>query len=176
VSRIVVGVMGPGDTALEEDTRLAHELGGLIAREGWVLLTGGWSGGVMDAASRGAKLAGGLVVGVLPGPDTEGMSDAVDIPIVTGMREARNLVNVLSSRVLFFVGMSAGTASELALALKTGRPAILVRQAPDVVRTFGRMGAGRIEKADTPSAAVAVAKGLIGADAPARAASPPPLK
>jgi uncharacterized protein (TIGR00725 family) len=166
--------MGPGERALDEDMKLAHELGGLIAREGWALLTGGWRGGVMDAASRGAKLAGGLVVGVLPGLDTEGMSDAVDIPIVTGMREARNLVNVLSSRVLFFVGMSAGTASELALALKTGRPLVLVRQDIDVVRTFERMGSGRIERADGADAALAIARRIIAQPHPAQATSPHP--
>jgi hypothetical protein len=46
------------------------------------------------------------------------MSSAIDIPIVTAMQEARNNINVLSSKVLFFVGMNAGTASELALAVK----------------------------------------------------------
>src|SRR5262245_12174622 len=161
MSRFVVGVMGPGDAARREDMDLAFELGGLIAREGWVLLTGGWRSGVMDAASRGAKAAGGLVVGVLPTPDTEGMSDAVDIPILTGMREARNLINVLSSRVLFFVGMSAGTASELALALKTGRPAILVRPAEDVLRAFSAIAGGHIESAQGAEDALRVAKEIL---------------
>jgi uncharacterized protein (TIGR00725 family) len=153
--------MGPGESARAEDTRLAHELGRLIAAEGWVLLTGGWRGGVMDAASRGAKEAGGLVVGVLPGVDTAGTSEAVDIPIVTGLREARNLVNVLSSRVLFFVGMSAGTASELAFAMNTGRPAILVRQSDGVARTFEEMGNGRLSRADGAEAAITVARTLL---------------
>ena len=162
MSRIVVGVMGPGESAREEDTRLAERLGGLIAREGWVLLTGGWSGGVMHAASRGAKNAGGLVIGVLPTADTSGMSDAVDIPIVTGMREARNLVNVLSSRVLFLVGMSAGTASELALALKTGRPAILVRQPERVAGVFEEIGSSRVDRADDADSAVTIARRIVG--------------
>jgi uncharacterized protein (TIGR00725 family) len=163
MSRFVVGVMGPGEAAGQEDMELAYELGGLIAREGWVLLTGGWRSGVMDAASRGAKGAGGLVVGVLPTPDSEGMSDAVDIPILTGMREARNLINVLSSRVLFFVGMSAGTASELALALKTGRPVILVRPSEDVLIAFSRIAGGRIESADGPEGAMRIARELLEA-------------
>jgi uncharacterized protein (TIGR00725 family) len=173
---IVVGVMGPGEGARAEDVTLAHALGGLVAREGWVLLTGGWRGGVMDAASRGAKLAGGLVVGVLPGADTEEMSDAVDVPIVTGMREARNLVNVLSSRVLFFVGMSAGTASELALALKTGRPAILVNQSDAVARTFESMASGGTLRADGAESAVALARTLLGGANATRATPPAPSR
>jgi hypothetical protein len=153
--------MGPGAGASGEDERIAFELGERIGREGWVLLTGGWKVGVMDAASRGARAAGGLVVGVLPGRDREGMSGAVDIPILTGIGEARNLVNVLSSRVLFFVGMSAGTASELALALKTGRPAILVRQEEDVVRTFTGMGGEGVVTADSAESAVATAREML---------------
>ena len=160
--RVIVGVMGPGDSARASDAKLAYELGQLIAREGWVLLTGGWRSGVMDAASRGAKAAGGLVLGVLPSADYDGVSDAVDLPILTGMREARNLINVLSSRVLFFVGMSAGTASELALAMKTGRPAILIRQPESVVRTFTEMG-GHIETADGAEAAMEIARALLPA-------------
>jgi uncharacterized protein (TIGR00725 family) len=164
MSRIVVGVMGPGEGARPEDERVAHELGERIAREGWVLLTGGWSSGVMDAASRGASAAGGLVVGVLPTRDLEGMSDAVDVPILTGMGEARNLINVLSSRLLFFVGMSAGTASELALALKTGRPAILIDPSEDVVRTFGKMGGGALVAVEGIEQAMSAARERMRAD------------
>jgi hypothetical protein len=173
LSRVIVGVMGPGADATEEDAALAYELGELIAKQGWVLLTGGWSSGVMDAASRGAKAYGGLVVGVLPTSDAEGMSDAVDIPIVTGMREARNLVNVLSSRVLFVVGMSAGTASELALARKTARPAILVRQSEDVVRVFSRMGSGIIEVAESAESAVEQARRILVDSGTTAGATPP---
>ncbi len=159
--RMLVGVMGPGEGATEEDTRLAYELGGLIAQQGWVLVTGGRRVGVMDAASRGAKAAGGTVVGILPETDDEFISAAVDIPIITGMNEARNNINVLSSRLLFFVGMNAGTASELALALKHKRPIILVRQDDDVVRVFSAMSSADLEIASDAASAVASARRIL---------------
>jgi len=155
--------MGPGEGATDEETNLAYELGGLIAQEGWVLLTGGRRAGVMDAASRGAKAAQGTVVGILPGTDVTGMSAAVDIPIITGMQEARNNINVLSSRVLFFIGMNAGTASELALALKAGRPAILVHQPNDVVRGFGAMAFGGLEAVADAASAMQAARRMLAA-------------
>ena len=104
MTRTVVGVMGPGEDAGDEEIRLAFELGALIAQQGWVLVTGGRRAGVMHAASRGARSAGGTVVGILPGIDDTNLSPSVDIPILTGMNEARNNINVLSCRLLFFVG------------------------------------------------------------------------
>lgn len=163
MSRTLVGVMGPGEGATEEDSRLAYELGGLIAQQGWVLVTGGRRVGVMDAASRGAKAARGTVVGILPGTDAEGMSGAVDIPILTGMNEARNNINVLSCRLLFFVGMNAGTASELALALKHKRPVILVCQSKEVVRVFAAMSSSKLEIATNATSAADSAKRFLAA-------------
>ena len=161
MSMTVVGVMGPGEDAANEDVRLAYELGGLIAQQGWILLTGGRGVGVMDAASQGAKAARGTVIGILPGTDAQGMSAAVDIPIITGMQEARNNINVLSSRVLFFIGMNAGTASELALAMKAGRPVILVRQPEDVVRVFGAMSATGVEAVVDARSAIESARRIL---------------
>lgn len=148
----VVGVMGPGEEATDREIQKAFELGKLIAQQGWVLVTGGRGVGVMDAASRGAKAAQGTVVGILPGTDLEGVSAAVDIPIITGMHEARNNINVLSCRILFFVGMNAGTASELALALKSHRLAILVCQCNDTFNYFKEMGSTLLTADDVPAA------------------------
>jgi uncharacterized protein (TIGR00725 family) len=136
MGKVIVGVMGPGETATDEEMRIAYDLGKLIAERGWILLTGGRNCGIMNAAGRGAKAAGGTVVGILPGADTGEMSDSVDIPIVTGMLDARNSINVLSCRILFFVGMNPGTASELALAVKYGRVAILVAPKVNLVQIF----------------------------------------
>ena len=108
----------------------------------------------MDAAGRGARAAGGTVVGILPGSDTAEASDSVNIPIVTGMLDARNSINVLSSRVLFFIGMNPGTASELALALKYNKPAILISQKEDVIRAFQSMSFSKIEIAADISSAI----------------------
>ncbi len=118
--------MGAGNTATPQDLELAYQLGKSVAKQGWVLLTGGRKAGVMDAASRGAKAAGGLVVGILPSNNTLGMSEAVDIPIVTDLGNGRNNINVLSSNVVIVCGMGLGTASEVALALKNLKPVILL--------------------------------------------------
>lgn len=117
--------MGPATaSAAQADT--AYRLGQAIAREGWVLLTGGRDVGVMDAASRGAKAANGLTIGILPSESIHGLSSGVDIPVLSGIGSARNNINVLSSQVVIACGMGAGTASEVALALKAKRPVILL--------------------------------------------------
>ncbi|MBN2319010.1 MAG: cytochrome [Acidobacteria bacterium] len=162
MSALIAGVMGPGKTATEEEVRSAYELGKRIAQLGWILLTGGRKYGVMDAAGRGAKASGGTVVGILPGADTREMSDSVDIPIATGMLDARNSINVLSSRILFFIGMNPGTASELALALKYGRPAILISQKEDIIRAFQSMSPKKIEIAADVSSSIEIARRIAG--------------
>jgi uncharacterized protein (TIGR00725 family) len=124
--KIVVGVMGPGEQAKDIDIQNAYEIGKQIAREGWVLLTGGRNVGVMEAANQGAKAANGLTVGILPGKTDEGISEAVDIAIFTDLGNARNNINVLSADVVIACGMGAGTASEIALALKTSKKVILL--------------------------------------------------
>ena len=124
MARVLVGVMGPGEAALPKDCRNAYEMGRAIATNSWVLVTGGRDVGVMDAASRGAREAGGLTVGVLPSSDLASVSTFVDIPIVTGLGEARNNVNVLTCELIFACGMNAGTASEICLALKADRHVI----------------------------------------------------
>lgn len=121
----VVGVMG-GGTADAETLEKARELGERIAREGWVLLNGGRNAGVMAASARGAREAGGLVVGILPDDHWGRVSPDVTLPILTGMGDARNIINVLSSHVVVACRGGAGTISEIALALKAGRRVILM--------------------------------------------------
>ena len=122
----IVGVMGPGAGATAVDFENAYELGRQIALAGWVLLSGGRGVGVMDAASRGARAAGGLTVGILPNSEAVGMSEAVEIAIFTDMGSARNNINVLSCDVAIACGMGLGTTSEVALALKANNPTILL--------------------------------------------------
>jgi uncharacterized protein (TIGR00725 family) len=129
-----------GSNATAGEVQLAQELGALIAGEGWVLLTGGRNAGVMHAANAGAKtVPGSLTIGVLPSAgdlDGTGVSPAVDVAIFTGIGEARNVVNVLSSDfVVACGGGGPGTASEAALALKTGKPLVLLAP-PDEARIF----------------------------------------
>lgn len=161
MSRIIVGVMGPGEGARAEDRACAEELGGLIAREGWVLLTGGRDAGVMAAAARGARRAGGLTLGILPGDDAVGASPDVDIAIVTGLGQARNNVNVLTSRVVIACGLGAGTAAEVALALKAGRPVVLLRASDTAWAFFRELGGERVRCATEAREAIALARALL---------------
>lgn len=151
--KIIIGVMGPGESATAELQATAYELGQHIAQQGWILLTGGRNLGVMDAACRGAKSVDGLTIGILPSNSQAAMSTAVDIPIVTGLGHARNVVNVLSSRVVVACGLGAGTISEVAIALKIHRPVILLQVPPDDCAFFQRLNQSLVYiAADCPHA------------------------
>lgn len=138
--RTIIGVVGPGDGASEGDVRDATVVGAALARAGWVVLTGGVESGVMDAALRGARDAGGLGLAVLPGRDARSASPAAELAVVTGLGEARNNVIVLSSAAVVVCGMSAGTASEVALALRGGKPVVLVRPRAETTAFFASLG------------------------------------
>lgn len=122
---LIVGVMG-GGSADRKTAQNAHQLGGLIAARGWILLNGGRNAGVMSASARGARENGGITVGVLPDETAQGASPFIQIPILTGMGNARNCINVLSSHVVVACPGGTGTISEIALALKCNRPVILL--------------------------------------------------
>lgn len=150
--RIVIGVMG-GAVVDHQVAVMAEELGRLIAEAGYVLLTGGRPAGVMDAASRGARLGGGLVVGILPGPDPQDASDHVDIAVATSLGDGRNLINVLSSDVVVACPGGAGTLSEVALAIKNLRPLVLLGFDPGTVVRQAEI-AGRVSRASGPQEAM----------------------
>ncbi|WP_008311515.1 LOG family protein [Leptolyngbya sp. PCC 6406] len=130
MASILIGVMGPGETATTAQQVTARALGTHIAQQDWVLLTGGRNVGVMAAASEGAHNAGGLVVGILPGANTQGMSPFVDIPILTDQGQGRNAINVLSCQVVVACGLGPGTLAEIGLALKAQRPLVLMEMPP----------------------------------------------
>lgn len=119
--RTVIGVMGSGDEGDTALSGLAHDVGAAIAREGWVLLNGGRARGVMDASARGAAEAGGFVIGILPDDDVRDASPSLSVAVLTGLGQARNVINVLSSDVVVALRGGAGTISEIALALKAGK-------------------------------------------------------
>lgn len=159
--KIIIGVMGPGEKASPTELNNAYELGKHIATEGWVLLTGGRNTGVMDAASKGAKAAGGLTVGILPTNDTTAMSDAVDIAISTDMGNARNNINVLSSDVVIACGMGTGTASEIALALKSNKNVILLSAHQQSQQFFTALSKDHVFLARSPQEAIALVKDIL---------------
>jgi uncharacterized protein (TIGR00725 family) len=117
-----VAVVGPGDASTEE-LHAAEEVGAGLAGAGAVVVTGGL-GGVMEAACRGARSRRGRTVGILPGEDRDAANGWVEIAIATGLGELRNGLVVRSADALVAIGGGHGTLSEVALALKLGRPVV----------------------------------------------------
>src|SRR5919197_6110158 len=117
-----VAVVGPGE-ADRDQIAAAEQVGAELARRGVVVVCGGL-GGVMESACRGAKEAGGTTVGILPGVDRGAANSFVDVALPTGLGEARNALVVRAADALIAVGGAYGTLSEIALALKAGKPVI----------------------------------------------------
>jgi uncharacterized protein (TIGR00725 family) len=143
--RRYVAVVGPGDATASELTAAAA-VGGELARADVVLVCGGL-GGVMEAACRGAREAGGTTVGILPGYDRAAANPFVDVAIATGLGEARNALVVRSADALVAVGGGYGTLSEVAFALKAGKRVV----------GLGGWDIDGVESAATPERAVAAA-------------------
>lgn len=122
LTSVHVGVVGES-VCTARTAGVAERVGRAIAASGAVLFTGG-RGGVMEAASRGAAEVGGTVVGLLPGFDRGDANRWVQIPVVTGMDQARNVILVRSCDAIIAVGGMYGTLSEIALALKFGVPVV----------------------------------------------------
>jgi uncharacterized protein (TIGR00725 family) len=118
----IIAVIGAGECNAQT-AAVAEEVGRRLAQAGAAVLCGG-PGGVMEAACRGAKSAGGLTIGVLPGVDRADANRWVDIAIPTGMGEARNVLVVRSAQAVIAVGGEFGTLSEIAFALKLGMPVV----------------------------------------------------
>jgi uncharacterized protein (TIGR00725 family) len=146
-----VSVIGSGR---DEDPR-AEEVGRLLAERGCVLVCGGL-GGVMAAAARGAKDAGGTTIGILPGQSRRDANPWIDHVIVTGIGHARNLAVVASGDAVIAVAGEWGTLAEIGLARKLGRPVVVLEPGWAVA------GEG-VERAATPSEAVETALRLAGA-------------
>jgi hypothetical protein len=160
----VIGVMG-GSKATAADSADARLLGQMIAQRGWILLNGGRNTGIMAATAEGAREAidagaDGLVVGVLPDPTANRAAPDLDLAIVTDMGDARNVINILSSDVVIACPGALGTLSEIVLAMKRGKPLILLGGdvGDEVARSAKR---GRLARADTPAAAITLAANWI---------------
>lgn len=132
--------MGPGENATPDENDMAYDLGKAIAQQGWIVLTGGRSFGVMDASLKGASEVGGLTIGILPGDTDKNSSEHAQIKIITSMGSGRNYISVLSSHLVVVLGMAAGTASEVALALKSRKKVILLNQDEITIRFFKNLG------------------------------------
>ena len=119
---LIISVIGAGE-ASPEIADLAEQVGRELARRGITLVCGGFEG-VMEAACRGAKSAGGTTIGILPGDDPEEANRWVDIPICTGLGYARNVIVVKSGRAVIAIGGAYGTLSEIGHALGENIPVV----------------------------------------------------
>jgi uncharacterized protein (TIGR00725 family) len=119
---MIIAVIGDSSCSPQE-AKLAETAGELLAQQGATIICGGL-GGVMEAVCRGAKSKGGLTVGILPGQDSSTANPWVEIPVVTGIGEARNVAVVKSAQAAIAIGGSYGTLSEIAYALKNNIPVI----------------------------------------------------
>ena len=120
-----IAVIGSAEEISSEVEQMAEEVGRGIALRGAVLISGG-RGGVMEASCRGAKKEKGLVVGILPRTRDQA-NRFVDVAIVTGMGDARNVLNVNSADAVISICGGAGTLSEIGLALKAGKKVVALK-------------------------------------------------
>ena len=119
---MLISVIGASEPSPRVEA-LAEMVGAELAKRGMTVVCGGL-GGVMAAACRGAKSAGGATVGILPGDSPSDANPWVDIPICTGLSYARNVIVVKSGRAVIAVGGAYGTLSEIGHALGEGIPVV----------------------------------------------------
>jgi uncharacterized protein (TIGR00725 family) len=144
-----VAVVGPGE-ASPDQLHTAEEVGAGLAAAGVVVVTGGL-GGVMEAASRGARSRRGRTLGILPGDDRDAANGWVEIAVPTGMGELRNGLVVRAADAVVAIGGGHGTLSEIALALKLGRPVV----------GLGTWEVHGVDHVSTPEDALALIAGLL---------------
>jgi uncharacterized protein (TIGR00725 family) len=126
-----VGIIGRGthhsiDVVEGSTLDAAREVGRLVAGRGGVIVSGGL-GGVMEAASRGAKEAGGLTIGFLPSMDRSSANPYLDIVLPTGLGSARNIITARGCDVIMMIGGGVGTLNELTIAYAEARPVVVLR-------------------------------------------------
>ncbi len=141
--KTAIGVIGASQCT-PELAQAARHVGRLAARRGAIVVCGGL-GGVMEAACQGAREEGGLTVGIIPGYNKHEANPYLDVVIATGMGHGRNTIIAATADVLIAIGGGYGTLSEIALALKIGRPVIVTGGSWDIPGTI---------KATTPQEAV----------------------
>lgn len=175
-ARRAVAVIVGGNTASDSVLQAAEAVGRGLVNAGLRIATGG-HGGVMTAASRGARHADGwtdgCVIGVLPGLDAREANPFVDIVIPTGMNYARNTILVAMADVVIAIGGGSGTLSEIALAWQHGKPIIAV----DLGEGWSAQLAGvqidhrrtdQVNRATSPDEVVRLALALVGSREPSR--------
>lgn len=146
----LIGIIGAGAADVQVMS-VAELMGRLLAERGFTLVCGGL-GGVMEAAAKGAKMAGGTTVGILPQADDSQVNPYIDIAIPTGFGEGRNVFIIRSAELLIAIAGEYGTLSEIAFALKSGKNVI----------GLGTWDIPGIIKVETPEEAVDMVITLLG--------------
>lgn len=147
-----IAVIGPGDAG-DEITALADEVGALLGEAGATVVCGGL-GGVMEAAARGARRAGGATVGILPGADRAEANAFLDVVVPTGMGELRNALVVRAADAVVAIGGGHGTLSEIGFALRAGLPVVGLRTWE---LSIGGQDDQAVERVEDPAAAAVAA-------------------
>ena len=135
----------------EEVYSIAERVGELVAEKGWILVNGGL-GGVMEASARGARKRGGVVVGIIPQADKRYANPYCSTVIATNMGHARNMIIVQSSDAVIAVDGEYGTISEVAIALKEGKPVVAIKPPVELKG---------VKVAESPEEAVEILASLI---------------
>ncbi|MBU0636373.1 TIGR00725 family protein [Candidatus Micrarchaeota archaeon] len=165
----VVGFAGveeypKGNGPSQEHLQLAYEIGKAIAKQKWILLTGG-KGGIMDASSRGAQEESGITVGFLRGSKRFQANKNTAIEVVTGFEEGGSEFTLVhSADALVVIGGGAGTLQEITIAYRLGKPIIILSPIPllkDVSFLDGRKKSA-LEKVNTPQEAIEKLKEIRG--------------
>ena len=120
--KITISVIG-GSSIGTRTEDLAEKVGAMIAELGCVLVCGGL-GGAMESAAKGAKKAGGMTIGILPGKEKDDANPYIDISLPTSIGYARNTIVACSADIVVALPGSYGTNSEICYALVYGRPVI----------------------------------------------------
>lgn len=159
VSARAIAIIGQSAPETGPAAADAEACGRLLARQGVTVVTGGL-GGVMAAASRGAREEGGLVIAVLPGIERDAVRAAADAVVCTGSGEGRNLAVVASGDGAIAIGGGWGTLSEIGLARRIGRPVVMLGTW-GVCPPAGWDPGGLPPVAETPEGAVAAVMAAI---------------
>ena len=149
---MIIAVIG-GSDAKPEHIRLAESVGQELAIRGVTVVCGGLSG-VMEAVCRGVKSSGGNTIGILPGRSPKEANEFIDVPIVTSMGYARNVIVVHTGEAVIAIGGAFGTLSEIAHALGEQIPVISLSSWPLTRKGDGDPSGDGLIIADTPEDAV----------------------
>ena len=168
--KITIGVIGGHETD-EKNATLAYQVGEQIAKRGITLVCGGL-GGIMEAASKGAFLAGGIVVGVLPGHDKQESNQYVTIALPTGMGLSRDALVVRFSDALIAFPGSYGTLAEIAFALTLGKTVVYMPGAWNL-KKIGRIDANLFKEAFDANQAIGLALNSLIIGAPPTSSDTP---